>query len=389
MTERQKKGQYFTNNPILQKTVCDLIKNNSEYILEPSVGRGDLIKYVRENKNFNTIFHSYEIDDTIELLDGIDRNQIIYRDFLEANIDRKYRTIIGNPPFVKKSGTNLYIEFVEKCYNLLEPEGELIFIVPSNFFKITSSCGLISEMLLNGSFTDVFHPNDEKLFDDASVDVIVFRYCKNLDREHKTLFNGELKYLINKNGIVTFENELLENSVTIDSLFDVYVGMVSGKDGVFKNNEFGNVSILMAKNKVENFILLDEYPTENIQLNEYLLDKKQILINRRIRNFNDDNWWQWGAVRNIKNINKNLGRQCIYISTMSRSEDIAFVDLVRFFGGGLLILIPKNDNMGGGFLQKVTTYFNSPEFKKNYLYSGRFKIGQRQISNCQICPDHI
>ena len=50
---------------------------------------------------------------------------------------------------------------------------------------------------------------------------------------------------------------------------------------------------------------------------------------------------------------------------------------MSYFGGGLLMLIPKGDIELG----KVVDYLNSRDFKKNYTYSGRFKIGHRQLCN--------
>ena len=41
------------------------------------------------------------------------------------------------------------------------------------------------------------------------------------------------------------------------------------------------------------------------------------------------------------------------------------------------MLLPKKDID----LNKVVDYLNSNEFKNNFMYSGRFKIGHRQISN--------
>ena len=47
-------GQYFTKNKILQKKVYELILNNPKLILEPSVGRGDLVKFIlNKRKIFN------------------------------------------------------------------------------------------------------------------------------------------------------------------------------------------------------------------------------------------------------------------------------------------------------------------------------------------------
>ena len=66
-----------------------------------------------------------------------------------------------------------------------------------------------------------------------------------------------------------------------------------------------------------------------------------------------------------------------YIHNLTRKEDVAFLGKVDYFGGNLLILIPKKECD----LKKVVNYLNSVSFKKNFIYSGRFKIGQRQLAN--------
>ena len=44
------------------------------------------------------------------------------------------------------------------------------------------------------------------------------------------------------------------------------------------------------------------------------------------------------------------------------------------------MLVPKK-NID---LNKIKKYLNSNEFKNNYMYSGRFKIGHKQLSNAHI-----
>ena len=39
----------------------------------------------------------YEIDESNELLENINTDDIIYGDFLQQDIDKDYTTIIGNP----------------------------------------------------------------------------------------------------------------------------------------------------------------------------------------------------------------------------------------------------------------------------------------------------
>ena len=79
---------------------------------------------------------------------------------------------------LKQKTGNIYIEFIERCFDLLNENGELIFIVPSDFIKLTSCEKVINLMMENGCFTHFIYLNNESLFSKASIDVITFRYCK-------------------------------------------------------------------------------------------------------------------------------------------------------------------------------------------------------------------
>lgn len=371
------RGQYFTKNEFLKEAVYNLILNNPTNILEPSCGRGDLIEYV-QSKNSFIQFDSYEIDESIQLLNSINKSKIIYGDFLLQEINKKYCTIIGNPPYVKTTNGNLYIDFIYKCYCLLQDNGELIFIVPSDFIKLTSSSNLINEMMNHGTFTHIIHPNKENLFEEANIDVIIFRYCKNKELDKNVKVNGEEKYLINTNGILTYSNEMNVSNETFADYFDIYVGMVTGKEDIFKNDTYGNMHILNGKNKLEKYILLSSFPSPNNELNDYMLSHKDSLISRKIKKFNEKNWFEWGALRNHKTIKNKIGNECIYVYNLTRSNEICFKGKVQYFGGSLIIMIPKKKVN----LDTVIDYMNSDTFKSNYMYSGRFKIGHKQLHNC-------
>ena len=372
-------GQYFTTNIELKQKVYEFILNKPINILEPSIGQGDLVKFINEKKS-NIIFDMYEIDKTIKILDKVEKDKIIYGDFIEQNIQKTYKTIVGNPPYVKTKSGNLYIDFTEKCYNLLEECGELIFIVPSDFLKLTCASKLLNTMMNNGTFTHIFHPHNEKMFENASIDVIIFRYCKNNSLEKKVYYNDKLMYLTNSNGLITFSTEENNNNYYFKDYFDIYVGLVTGKEEVYKNKELGNIEVLNGENKVEKYIFIEKYPCENEKINNHLLKHKDELINRGIRKFNEKNWFEWGAPRNMKNIANNLGKDCIYIYNLTRKTEVAFIGKVQYFGGGLLILIPtKKCN-----LNKIVDFINSDKFKDNFMFSGRFKIGHRCIVNSLI-----
>jgi adenine-specific DNA-methyltransferase len=373
-------GQYFTTNKTLKDMMNNFILNKPECILEPSVGRGDLVSFLQ--KKIETTFDMYEIDRTIKILKDVDAGKIIYEDFLRANILKQYKTIVGNPPYVKLKGKNLFIQFVEKCYHLLENNGELIFIVPSEFFKLTASVPILKLMLENGSFTHVYHPNDEKLFEGANVDVLLFRYYKNgvSSTHHEILYNNEKKIVVNNDGFVTFTDAFDSTSILLSNYFDVYVGLVSGKESILKNT-LGNIEILNSKGKADKYIFIEKFPSTNRDIDKYLLKNKEHLINRKIRVFNEKNWFQFGAKRNLQVMKSFPSLNCIYIHNLTRKKEVAFVGKTGYFGSNLIMLLPKDQNVD---LIKIVNYFNSNEFQKYFIYAGRFKIGQRQLLQSMI-----
>ena len=388
-------GQYFTTHIELKKKVLEFILNEPTNILEPCIGRGDLITFITD-KSPNITFDMYEIDSTIKLLDDIQEDKVIYGDFMKQLIEKTYKTIIGNPPYIRTKKRNLYIDFTEKCYNLLDDGGELIFIVPADFLKLTSASKLLNKMMDNGTFTHIYHPHNEKMFDDASIDVLIFRYCKNRLKVKQALYNDKLLYITNSNGLITFgeENTITSvsggssgssgssgsGSVIFQEYFDIYVGLVSGKEEVFKNEELGNIEVLNGEDKVNKYIYINKYPCENEKVNTHLLHHKKVLIDRGIRKFDEYNWFEWGAPRNITTINNNINKDCIYIYNLTRRPNVAFLGKVKYFGGGLIMLKPKKECD----LNSIVSYMNSNKFKDNFMFSGRFKIGHRQISNSYI-----
>lgn len=373
-------GQYFTTSIELKEKMWNFILNSPERILEPCVGRGDLVSFVKQRMS-GVSFDMFEIDTEISLLPGIERRDVIYGDFIHQEVSKIYKTVIGNPPYIRTKSGNLYIDFTKKCYDLLSNEnGELIFIVPSDFFKLTSASKLLEKMLETGSFTHVFHPNNEKMFVGATIDVLVFRYCKGLLGQRKVLYNDVEMFACNKDGLLTFSNIDQDSNTFFQDYFNIYVGIVSGKESVYKNDELGNIVVLNGQHKVEKYIYIQKFPSKDQGINQYLMKFKQDLMSRKIKKFNEDNWFEWGAMRNARVVNEKNDEDCIYIHTLTRNTQVAFVGKVRYFGGGLLLLVPKKKCN----LQLITSYINSDSFKNNFMFSGRFKIGHRQISNSSL-----
>jgi len=119
-------GQYFTTHTELKEKVFEFILNRPSNVLEPSMGQGDLIAFITD-KTPSITFDMYEIDTKIKLLENIPKDKVVYGDFMKQTIIKTYKTIVGNPPYVRTKTGNLYIDFTEKCFNLLDANGELIF----------------------------------------------------------------------------------------------------------------------------------------------------------------------------------------------------------------------------------------------------------------------
>lgn len=377
LDHKKKMGQYFTISEELQQFVFDRVKHKGSPLLEPSFGAGHLLKKFKES-NENYPITCYELDETIRPTVTFNEHQIvIYGDFTKQTITQRFKTIVGNPPYVKQSTGNLYIKFIEMCFGLLAPDGEMVFIVPSDFIKLTSASGLIGDMIKEGSFTEFLFPHDERLFEGASVDVLVFRYEKGLQTKD-TLVNGAKRICNVNNGIITFSETEVSGQPLSDK-FNVFVGLVSGRDEIYRS-EAGNMNVLTDKGRVQRFIFTEKFPTGNETVDAHLRANKAALLGRKIRKFNENNWFEWGAPRNIKSIEANLGKPCIYVRNMTRSAEVAFSGTVQHFGGALLCLIPKAA-MTEQELAKIVAFLNTKEIQKDYIYSGRFKIGHKQVSN--------
>lgn len=378
-SHKKELGQYFTVSEALQQFVFDHVQHKSSRLLEPSFGAGHLLRKFKEYDE-NYPMTCYELDQKVQPVISFNEYQTpVYGDFMSQSISDKFMTIIGNPPYVKQKTGNLYIQFIERCYSYLDDKGEMIFIVPSDFIKLTRASSIIDTMTKHGSFTNFLFPHDEKLFEGASIDVVVFRYQKGV-MNRTTCVNGKEVFCNVHKGIITF-SDTEASGPSFDSLFHVYVGLVSGKDEVYRA-PFGNMDILTDKGQTDKYIFADKFPTGDGTIDSHLLAHKTELLERKIKTFSESNWFEWGAPRNISNIRAHWGQPCIYLKNMTRNKEAAFVGQVQYFGGSLLCLIPKDGVTVD--LQKIVQHINSPGFQKDYLYAGRFKIGHKQISSALL-----
>ncbi|MCD4794813.1 MAG: Eco57I restriction-modification methylase domain-containing protein [Bacteroidales bacterium] len=210
--KKNKYGQYFTPKLIADFMIelADIDVNSK--ILEPSSGKGVFLDLLLE-KGFNNIT-AYEIDKDISNKYKFVRNE----SFVSAKIQDKYKLIIGNPPYIRWKNLehelknelainhfwNKYFNslcdysylFILKSIELLEENGQLIFITPEYWLNTMHSLSLRNYMVRNGFFSEIYHFNETPIFEKATVSTIVFKYIKTKSRNNEKI--DVVKYYANK-----------------------------------------------------------------------------------------------------------------------------------------------------------------------------------------------
>ncbi|EAJ2975781.1 class I SAM-dependent methyltransferase [Campylobacter jejuni] len=360
-------GQFFSP-PILVEKCISLIQNKNGRLLEPSCGNGAF----RKCMNNNSVF--IEIDKNV-----IINNSVLNMDFFEYDVNEKFDTIIGNPPYVDnkflnikhqtsiKIQANLYLYFIEKCFYHLKDGGEIIFIVPRDFIKMTSAKVVNNLLHKHGTITHFYDYGDKKLFKEACPNICIFRYEKNNFSYKTDTFLGKQNFLIN-DGIITFSTN--KNVRPLGDFFDIKVGAVSGKDEVFVSE------------KGEKFVYSKTATTKTLKrmiYNKYdsSLEKfKNTLLNRRIKKFDETNWWHWGREVDFR---ENQPR--IYVNCKTRNKTPFFTANCDKWDGSILALFFKK-NMD---LEKATKILNSIEWDRmGFVTGGRYIFSQKSLKEALV-----
>ena len=233
----------------LAEKVITLIHNNDN-TLEPSCGTGVFL---------NLIDNAIGCELQEELIPKKLKHRVKFKNFFDLPISQKFRTIIGNPPYVngrdiniKKTyktilplTANLYLHFIEKCFYHLEKEGdELIFIVPTSLFTGSYGCKLRKLMLKHGGFTDIWW-NILVNWENASVETCVFRYELGAN-PLTTNKNGEQKYVSEHHGFM-FLVDFIPKKI-IGDYFEAKVGSAPRKDLLRKPEDKNAIEYYTVKN---------------------------------------------------------------------------------------------------------------------------------------------
>jgi len=365
-------GQVFTPQFIVAEMLQ--LRKNFGNVLEPSSGDGAFVKNIPNSVG-------------IELDTKHCGAHSLNMDFFDYPITNKFDTIIGNPPYVRYQDilpdtkrklnttlfderTNLYLFFIEKCIYHLNHKGELIFITPRDFLKATSSIKLNEFIYKNGTVTDIIDLGDKRIFNGFNPNCIIWRFEKgNFSR--KTNITKEFVFC---NGQLLFTDTYYP--LQFNDVFSVKVGAVSGNDKIFANEKYANAE----------FVCSSTYKTGETKKmifnakNDYLEKHKEVLLERRIREFDETNWWQWGRLHCITD------KKRIYVNSKTRNKHPFFVHECKNYDGSVLAVFPNNPKADEKILSEKLNAVNW--FELGFVCDGRYLFSQKSLEN-SLLPDYF
>ena len=367
-------GQVFTPDTIV-KEMLELRKNTTR-VLEPSCGDGAFLKYLTGDVT------------AIEYDKSICPPTALNMDFFNFPLEEKFDTIIGNPPYVKYKSisdstkeklspylrkrifderTNLYMFFIEKSIHHLNDKGELIFIVPRDFFKASSAVNLNKTLYENGTITYIKDFGDKIIFPGFCPNCIIFRFEKG-NHTKKTIIDGQEFLFKEVNGQLIFSKE--NYPIQFSDLFFVKVGAVSGCDDAFIQ-PLGTTPMVSSATRESGQLKKVFYNTYAKELEPF----KEQLINRKIRKFNESNWYYWGRGY----FDSDLPR--IYVNAKTRKKSPFFINECKAFDGSILAIFLK-DKKDPGILEEVCKELNNVNWQElGFQCDGRFLFSQHSLEN--------
>jgi adenine-specific DNA-methyltransferase len=368
-------GQVFTP-PDVVDFMLGLCRNSGR-VLEPAAGDGAFFATLRERRADCV---------GIELDPRVAPEGAEVRDFFDYPLSEQFDTIIGNPPYVRfqdiavdtrkrlKSGffdkrSNLFLFFVEKCIRHLKPGGELVFVVPREFIKLTAARKLNGWLYAQGSITHFYETGDARVFGEHTPNCAIFRFEKG--RMDRRMADG--RRFVEVDGQLMFLRD--DYSVRFADVFMVKVGAVSGADQIFTHPK-GNMEFVCSKTVETGETRRMLYGIKHPHLEKH----KEALLARRVRHFDESNWWQWGRAFPI-----NL-KPRIYVNGRTRKSAPFYLHDCNAFDGAVLALFPRNERIARRDLIECTMLLNHEvDWQElGFVCDGRFLFTQRSLQTCLL-----
>ena len=163
--------------------------------------------------------------------------------------------------------------------------------------------------------------------------------------------------------------------VRFADVFEVKVGAVSGADKIYTHAK-GNMEFVYSKTVDSGETRRMLYGIKHPHLDKH----KAELLARRVRPFDEGNWWQWGRAFPINEHPR------IYVNGRTRKPAPFFLHDCPAFDGSILALFPKHRQIARRDLIECTMMLNlEVDWQQlGFICDGRFIFTQRSLQNCLL-----
>tara|TARA_Y100000593_G_C4312016_1_gene338883 strand:- start:1327 stop:2616 length:1290 start_codon:yes stop_codon:yes gene_type:complete len=352
LLQKFKKCDIFTPDNISQ--IMSSYLYNDGNILEPSVGDGQLLKYINID-NYDNI-DIYDIKK--EYLDKCPTNNNInkyHEDFIIKENINKYKNIILNPPYIKiqdlskqyrdyirnkweilnKGNLDIYYAFILKCINLLDDDGIMVAITPNSYLYNKGSLKLRKYLIDNKLIKRIIDYKSEKVFKTVSTYCCITIFTK--ENKDSFIYNDEIMLYsnINNKEYNIFNKNTDINSKTLNDICIIKNGIATLRDKIYIHGDKlynepcwkpvttgkkNNWCIFPYNN---NAVILNEdyFKNNNPKTYNYLEKHKKELAKRDKGNKTYPKWYSYGRTQSLKIPNKD---KILYIPIFADPENIIY-----------------------------------------------------------------
>ena len=162
-----------------------------------------------------------------------------------------------------------------------------------------------------------------------------------------------------------------EYAISLQAVASVKVGAVSGADAIYASEEAGTLDFVTSSTgrsgRTRRMIWCEPGEPPPAPLVPY----KERLIARRIRRYDETNWWQWGRGY----YQSDLPR--VYVNGKTRRPEPFFVHDCPHYDGSVLAIFPRNPTID---VRALASALNRVDWEDlGFICDGRFLFTQRSL----------
>ncbi|MES2772048.1 MAG: class I SAM-dependent methyltransferase [Pseudomonadota bacterium] len=405
-------GQVFTPPPVVRTMLALLRHRARASILEPSCGDGAFFRHLPEACALE--LDARHAPPGAHVMDFFALAEQPSQAEENAALPCRFASIIGNPPYVRYQdiapstrrliGTtqldrrsNLYLFFIEKCLRHLATwrvgetsvGGELVFITPRDFLKASSAVPLNRALFAQGTITDFIELGDARLFAGASPNCAIWRFeLGNFSRRTRYAQLGTAEGMvglerlawtqrrfIEHDGCLQFDQSKAEAAeappLPLAQIAFVKVGAVSGADDCYHSEEHGNRDFVCSSTSASGHTRRMIWLERDDPPHPALLPHKARLLARKVRRFNEHNWWHWGR-------SDYASQQArVYVNGKTRLAEPFFVHPCCHYDGSVLAIFPHDPQLN---VHTLAAALNQVDWAAlGFVCDGRFLFSQRSL----------